>query len=70
VFFFTLSGFDYFRHIIPLDDISDSETGKDGILSIDNPHFLTVAEVDQALSRDEDRVLGFVSNDQVRAYPN
>jgi hypothetical protein len=26
--------------------------------------------VDQALRRDEDRVLGFVSNDQVRAYPN
>jgi hypothetical protein len=67
---FTLSGFDYFRHSIPLDDISGGGLGKDGISSIDNTHFLTVAEADQALMRNEDRVLGFVSNDQARAYPN
>ena len=70
VVFFTLSGFDYSRHSIPLDDISDSGPGKDGISSIDNPHFLTVTEADQALMRNEDRVLGFVSNDQALAYPN
>ena len=67
---FLLSGFDYSRHSIPLDDISDGGPGKDGISSIDNPHFLTVTEADQALMRNEDRVLGFVSNDQARAYPN
>jgi hypothetical protein len=70
VFFFTLSGFDYSRHSIPLDDISDGGPGKDGISSIDNPHSLTVTEADQALMRNEDRVLGFVSNNQACAYPN
>ena len=34
---FLLSGFDYSRHSIPLDDISDGGPGKDGISSIDNP---------------------------------
>lgn len=70
VVFFNLSGFDYSRHSIPLDDISGGGTGKDGVSSIDNPHFLTVTEADQALMRNEDRVLGFVPNDQARAYPN
>jgi hypothetical protein len=46
VVFFTLSGFDYSRHIIPLDDVSDGGPGKDGISFIDNPHFLTVTETD------------------------
>jgi hypothetical protein len=69
VAFFTLSGFDYSRHSISLDDISDGGPGKDGIPSIDNPHFLTVAEADQSLMQNEDRVLGFVHNDQARAYP-
>jgi hypothetical protein len=69
VAFFTLSGFDYSRHSIPLDEISDGGPGKDGIPSIDNPHFLTVEEADQALMQNGDRVLGFVSNNQARAYP-
>ena len=34
---FLLSGFDYSRHSILLDDISDGGPGKDGITSIDNP---------------------------------
>jgi hypothetical protein len=67
--FFTLSGFDYSRHSIPLDDISDGGPGKDGIPSIDNPHFLTVGEADQSLMQNEDRVTGFVFNDQAREYP-
>jgi hypothetical protein len=69
VAFLTLSGFDYAGHSIPLDEISDGGPGKDGIPSIDNPHFLTVEEADQALMRNEDRILGFISNDQARAYP-
>ena len=68
--FFTLSAFDYSRHSIPLHDISGGGPGKDEVSSIDNPHFLTVTEADQALMRNEDHVLGFVSNDQARAYPN
>jgi hypothetical protein len=69
VVYFTLSGFDYSRHSIPLDEISDGGPGKGGIPSIDNPQFLTVEEADQALMQNEDRVLGFVSNNQARAYP-
>jgi hypothetical protein len=44
--FITLSGFDYSRHSIPLDGISDGEPGKDRISSIDNPRFLTVEEAE------------------------
>ena len=67
---FNLSGFDFSGHSIPLDDISGGGPGKVGVSSIDNPHFLTVTEADQSLMKNEDRVLGFVSNDQARAYPN
>lgn len=69
VAFFALSGFDYSKHSIPLDNISDGGPGKDGIPSIDNPHFLTVKEADKSLMRDADRVLGFVHKGQARAYP-
>jgi hypothetical protein len=64
--FATLLGFDYFRHSISPDDIFDGEPGKDGISSIDNLCFLTVPEADQSLMRNEDRVLGFVRNNQAR----
>ena len=37
VVFFNLSGFDYSRHSIPLDDISGGGPDKDGVSSIDNP---------------------------------
>jgi hypothetical protein len=60
--FITLSGFDYSRHSIPLDDISDGGSGKDGIPSIDNLRFLTVTEADQSLMRNENSVLVFVHN--------
>ena len=69
VAFLALSGFDYSRHSIPLDDISDGGPGKDGIPSIDTPHFLTVAEADQSLMKIEDRVIGFAYKGQARAYP-
>jgi hypothetical protein len=58
--FITLSGFVYSRHSIPLDDIFDACPSKEGISSIDNPRFLTVAEADQYLMQNEDRTLGFV----------
>lgn len=67
--FFIVSGFDYSKHSIPIDDISDGGPGKDGIPSIDNPHFLSIAEADVSLMRDPDRVLGFVFKGQARAYP-
>ena len=62
VAFFILSGFDYSRQSISLDDNSDGGPGKDAIPSIGNPHFLIVAEGEQSLIKNEDRVLGFVHN--------
>ena len=69
IFFITLSGFEYSRHSISLDDIYDGRLGKDGILFIDNPRFLTVAEAEQSLMQKEDCALGFVHNYQICAYP-
>ncbi|MBC8283085.1 MAG: DUF3179 domain-containing protein [Nitrospinae bacterium] len=69
VAFFAISGFDYSKHSIPIDEISDGGPGKDGIPSIDNPRFLTVEEADSSLMQNTDRILGFIHNDQARAYP-
>ncbi len=69
LFIVSLSGFDYSRHSIPLDEISDGGPGKDGIPSIDNPRFLTAEEADGSMLRDADRVLGFSYNGHTRAYP-
>ncbi len=66
---FTLSGFDYSKHSIPLDDINDGGPGKDGIPSINNPQFLTAEEADHSLLKKSDRILGFVREGQARAYP-
>ncbi|MEK9629206.1 MAG: DUF3179 domain-containing protein [Nitrospinota bacterium] len=67
--FFIGSGFDFSRHSIPLDDISDGGPGKDGIPSINHPRFLSVEEADGSLMKNADRVLGFVHKGQARAYP-
>ena len=62
VAYFILSGFDYFRRSISLDDNSDGGQGMDGIASIGNRHFLTVAVGEQSLMQTEDRVLVFFYN--------
>ena len=67
--FFIGSGFDFSRHSIPLEEISDGGPGKDGIPSINNPHFLSVEEAEGSLMRNSDRLLGFVHKGQARAYP-
>jgi|SaaInlStandDraft_5_1057022.scaffolds.fasta_scaffold294524_1 hypothetical protein len=68
--FITLLGFDYFKHSIPRDDISDGGPSKDRIPFIDNPRFLTVEKADQSLIRNEDIVCRFVHNGQARLYPH
>jgi len=63
-----LSGFDYSRHSIPVDEIFSGGPAKDGIPSIDNPRFLTVDQANDFL-KDEDRVLGLARNGHAKAYP-
>lgn len=52
--------------LIPVNEVLDGGPGKDGIPSIDNPQFISVDEV--TFLRDDDLVLGFADNDDVRAY--
>ena len=56
------------KHIIPLDQIVRGGPPPDGIPSIDNPKFVSVADASKFL-RDSDLVLGVSLNGETRAYP-
>ena len=66
--FFLLSGFDYSRHSIPVEEIFSGGPAKDGIPSIDKPRFITVDQAKDFL-KNEDRVLGLAKNGHAKAYP-
>ena len=53
---------------IPINEVFDGGTGKDGIPAISNPEFIPIDEVDYL--RDEDLVLGYMGESEVRAYPH
>ncbi len=53
---------------IPISEVYDGGTGKDGIPALSDPEFIPVNEVDYL--RDEDLVLGYMGDQQVRAYPH
>ncbi len=63
-----LSGFDFSRHSIPLDEILSGGPEKDGIPAIMQPKFLSAKEAGREL-KDADRVLGVVRNGVAKAYP-
>jgi hypothetical protein len=63
-----LTGFEYSRHSIPVDEIFSGGPPKDGIPSIDKPVFTTVTKA-KGFLKDEDRVLGLERNGQAKAYP-
>ena len=63
----TLKGFDLSRAAVPADQIHRGGPRRDGIPSIDRPHFVVAGEAD-FLAGDE-RVLGVVRNGVVKAYP-
>jgi hypothetical protein len=65
---FFLSGFDYSRHSIPVNEIFSGGPPKDGIPSLDKPLFTTADQAEGYL-QDEDRVLGLTRNGQAKAYP-
>jgi len=56
------------KHIVPLDQIVSGGPPPDGIPSIDNPKFLSIADANKFL-KDSDLVLGITINGQTKAYP-
>jgi hypothetical protein len=56
------------KHIVPLDQIVSGGPPPDGIPSIDNPKFLSVADASKIL-KDSDLVIGLSINGETRAYP-
>ena len=56
------------KHIVPLDQIVSGGPPPDGIPSIDNPKFVSVADATKFL-QDSDLVLGVSLNGETRAYP-
>ncbi len=58
---------DFTKTVIDFDDILSGGPPRDGIPSIDNPQFVTVAEVNDIPDREP--VLAFEHNGDARAYP-
>ena len=56
------------KHIVPLDKIVSGGPPPDGIPSIDNPKFVSIAEADKFL-QNPDLVVGLNINGDIRAYP-
>ena len=59
---------DFSKHSVPIDEIRSGGPGKDGIPSIDDPEFHSVADAGQSLTGTEP-VIGFEINGDARAYP-
>lgn len=64
-----VSGFDYSKHSIPLDEIYDGGPGKDGIPAITQPRFVSASTADKGLLKSHDRIIGFTHRGESRAYP-
>ena len=62
-----VSGFDFSRHSIPIEDIESGGPGKDGIPALHNPRFVGAAQAGFLL--DADRVLGLSRGGEAKAYP-
>ena len=59
---------DFSQHAVPFDEIQSGGVPKDGIPSIDDPHFVPVAERTDWLS-DREPVIGLSIDGDARAYP-
>ena len=62
-----LTGFDYAKHSVPIEEIRSGGPGKDGIPAILNPKFVTAAET--GFLKDHDRVLALAGETEAKAYP-
>lgn len=54
--------------LIPLEEIRDGGPGKDGIPALDNPEMIMANEA--TYLNDDDLIVGYKFEDQVRAYPH
>lgn len=61
------NGFDLSNSIIPINEILSGGPPRDGIPSIDKPHFLEAVKADYL--KPEDRVIGVNIGGEARAYP-
>lgn len=61
------NGFDLTNAIIPAQQVFRGGPPRDGIPSIDSPHFISADQ--NTFFGPEDRILGIVFNQQARAYP-
>jgi len=59
--------FDFSELTVPKDEVHAGGPPKDGIPALSNPRFVSAAEAKYL--RPQDRVIGYVSGDQARAYP-
>lgn len=59
---------DFSRHAFPLDEIIEGGPGKDGIPSIDQPEFNSIADAEDWLDQREP-VVAYISDEEARAYP-
>jgi hypothetical protein len=62
-----LSGFDYSKHSIPLNEIESGGPKKDGIPALLEPKFVRASNAD--FLKDEDRVLAIAEDEEAKAYP-
>ena len=53
--------------LVPKDEIIDAGVGKDGIPSVDAPNFTSAAEINNHFN--DDLVLGFVHQQEAKAFP-
>ncbi len=56
--------------LIPIVEVKDGGPGKDGIPSIDSPHFVFANDTRAAYLKEDDLVIGLVMGDVVKAYPH
>ena len=64
---FTIMGFDFSRHSIPLEEILSGGPPKDGIPAILKPKFVAAEKGD--FLKADDRILGIFYNGEAKAYP-
>ena len=62
-----VSGFDFTKHSIDVDQIMAGGPPKDGIPAIMNPRFIPASEA--TWLTDQDELIGIVEGDVARAYP-
>lgn len=65
--FVCLTGFDFSKHSIPVEEIRGGGPSKDGIPAILEPRFIPAAEA--YYLEDADEVIGIVDAESAKAYP-